>query len=95
MEQAGAQTMPLEDDACAVLARVPFPVHYLVGEGDAKYGRVAARVGATGARVHRLPGGHNVHLEHPEAFARCLAACIAQGTQTSGRADSDFYEIFR
>lgn len=95
MEQAGAHTMPLEDDACAMLARVSFPVHYLVGEGDAKYGRVAARVGATGARVHRLPGGHNVHLEHPEAFARCLAACIARGTQASGRADSDFYAIFR
>lgn len=95
MEQAGAHTMPLEDDACAMLARVSFPVHYLVGERDAKYGRVAARVGATGARVHRLPGGHNVHLEHPEAFARCLAACIARGTQASGRADSDFYAIFR
>jgi len=95
MEQAGAHTMPLEDDACAMLARVSSPVHYLVGEGDAKYGRVAARVGATGARVHRLPGGHNVHLEHPEAFARCLAACIARGTQASGRADSDFYAIFR
>jgi 2-succinyl-6-hydroxy-2,4-cyclohexadiene-1-carboxylate synthase len=95
MEQAGAHTMPLEDDACAMLARVSFPVHYLVGERDAKYGRVAARVGATSARVHRLPGGHNVHLEHPEAFARCLAACIARGTQASGRADSDFYAIFR
>jgi 2-succinyl-6-hydroxy-2,4-cyclohexadiene-1-carboxylate synthase len=95
MEQAGAHTMPLEDDACAMLARVSFPVHYLVGERDAKYGRVAARMGATGARVHRLPGGHNVHLEHPEAFARCLAACIARGTQASGRADSDFYAIFR
>lgn len=95
MKRAGAHTMPLEEETCTMLSRVPFPVHYLVGEGDAKYGRVAQRLGATGVRVHELPGGHNVHLEHPEAFAACLAACIAQGARTSGRADSDFRSIFR
>ena len=95
MEEAGAHTMPLESETVALLARSPFPVHYVVGEDDAKYGRLARLVGEAGVRVHTLPGGHNVHMEHPEAFASCVKACIAQGAQANGRADSDFSGIFR
>ncbi len=95
MEAAGAHTMLLESETVTLLARSPFPVHYVVGEDDAKYGRVARLLGEAGVRVHMLPGGHNVHMEHPEAFASCVKACIAQGAQASGRADGDFSGIFR
>lgn len=77
LRSAGAHTMPLEDEACALLKELPVPVLYAAGSSDAKYSEVADRVEALGAahiQVARFACGHNIHLESPVAYAERLRA---------------------
>lgn len=73
----GAEGMPLEADALALLAAVPFPTWYVAGEKDEKYALVADRAARAGLEVRRFPTGHCVHLEAPEAFAEAVAEFVS------------------
>jgi 2-succinyl-6-hydroxy-2,4-cyclohexadiene-1-carboxylate synthase len=67
---AGQGAMP---DLWDAAARLPMPVHYLVGEKDERYLAIAAEAEARwGLDVRRFPTGHNVHLESPERYALAL-----------------------
>ena len=73
---AGAQT-PQHDR----LSRFVNPVMLVVGEQDAKFRQLAARLEASmvDARTLVIPGvGHAAHLEAPDRFARAVDAFFAQ-----------------
>ncbi len=60
------------------LTRLP-PTLLVVGEGDAKFTRLAQQMHARVPRLQlrRLPAGHNCHLEQPAAFCAAVATWLA------------------
>ena len=78
LEGTGAQHMPTQEETLASLASLAqrgIPVLYLAGERDARYRQLAELLRErTGCFALIVGGaGHNIHLERPQHFARCLA----------------------
>jgi 2-succinyl-6-hydroxy-2,4-cyclohexadiene-1-carboxylate synthase len=72
------------------LTSLTCPVHFIVGQKDAKYCRIAESATSS---CHIVPGaGHNVHLEKPEAFLALLKELLANSDLHS-RADSAISEV--
>lgn len=74
LDALGLGAMPFVEPA---LASVTTPIDYLVGEHDAKFMTIGARLAhrMPNLRVHVIPGvGHDVLLESPSAVSACLFA---------------------
>lgn len=75
-EAWGAQHQASEGETLAALRAQRdrgVPVCYLAGSLDVKYAAVAERVRAAGLSTKVVPAvGHNIHLEHPQAFVAAL-----------------------
>jgi 2-succinyl-6-hydroxy-2,4-cyclohexadiene-1-carboxylate synthase len=68
------------------LGELAVPVELIVGDRDAKFRAVAARMAARlpDGRVHEVPGaGHAVHLERPEAVVAVLTRAPRPAPQAS------------
>ncbi len=68
------------------LADLQVPVTCVAGSGDAKFAAIASNMTGRipGASLEILPAGHNVHLEHPEAFARLLGLATDRARRKPG-----------
>ena len=75
-EAWGAQHQASEGETLAVLRATGargVPMRYLAGSLDAKYAAVAERARAAELSTKVIPAvGHNIHLEHPQAFVAAL-----------------------
>lgn len=62
------------------LAETDLPVGYFSGLRDHKFNTLANRLAQHAPRLRHwaLPGGHNLHVEHPRAMALQLSQPLAQ-----------------
>lgn len=72
VENAGAHTMPTEREMRERLSYCWTPVLYICGTADEKYLVQAENVQRMGLDTKALMGGHNLHLEAPDAFTQAI-----------------------
>ena len=68
-----------QPDFRSSLRDAEFPVHYLYGERDSKFGALGCHMNEIGCltSLQCVAGsGHNVHREKPVAFSRCILPLI-------------------
>ena len=66
---SGQHAMPNIREA---VADFPFPVLYVAGSKDKKYVGIARSIESGNTEVAIVKAGHNVHLENPLEFTRCV-----------------------
>jgi 2-succinyl-6-hydroxy-2,4-cyclohexadiene-1-carboxylate synthase len=88
----GGQQMPLWDR----LAELDVPVTLIVGQRDARYQAIGARMQAMlpHARLHEVPdAGHTVHLDQPRRFAELVQAALIAEQDGSAGADRHGHRV--
>jgi 2-succinyl-6-hydroxy-2,4-cyclohexadiene-1-carboxylate synthase len=76
-----ATSLAEQPDLRAALRSREYPFHYLYGERDDKFSRIACELNAT---RHAIPhAGHNAHRDNPAAVTACLAQILRHPTKDS------------
>ncbi|AIS55389.2 2-succinyl-6-hydroxy-2,4-cyclohexadiene-1-carboxylate synthase [Vibrio coralliilyticus] len=69
-----ATSLAKQDYLLESLTGLSIPVHYICGEKDSKFSRLAEQSGLSYSQVEQA--GHNVHIEQPEAFTAIVKSQI-------------------